>query len=104
MDKIFKALGDKTRLDLLVIISKMPNICLCDLECYFALSNSNLSRHIKELNNADLLEISKKGKWKYYAVSNLGQKLVGLTTECASPDYLSAINTLVTTLKRSNLC
>lgn len=104
MDKIFKALGDKTRLDLLLIIDNLPNICLCDLESCFTLSKSNLSRHLKELNNAGLLDITKKGKWKYYSVSDLGQDLVELTEEWASIDYLTMIGSIVATSKRSTQC
>ncbi len=76
MEKIFKALGDKTRRELLLIISNHSQICLCELESAFNLSTSNLSRHLKELEGAKLLSSEKVGKWKHYKISDLGSKSV----------------------------
>lgn len=78
MEKIFKALGDRTRLEILLLISLNPDICLCHIEECFHLSNSNLSRHLKELENNALLITSKVGKWKHYQISPLGNTLVKL--------------------------
>jgi len=76
MEKIFKALGEKTRCELLLIISEHSQICLCELESAFKLSTSNLSRHLKELEGAKLLSSEKIGKWKHYKVTELGSKSV----------------------------
>lgn len=78
MEKIFKALGERTRLEILLLISLNPDICLCHIEECFNLSNSNLSRHLKELEQAELVMTSKVGKWKHYQINSLGIKLVEL--------------------------
>lgn len=76
MEKIFKALSDTTRLELFLIIHATPNICLCNLEDCFSLSISNLSRHLKELDSVDLISSYKKGKWKYYSVTEYGSGFI----------------------------
>lgn len=78
MEKIFKSLGDRTRLEIIIIISLNPDICLCDIEDYFKLSNSNLSRHLKELEQAGLIKSYKKIRWKHYQLSSTGELLVDL--------------------------
>ena len=76
MEKAFKALSDTTRLDLFLIINSFPEICLCNLEDCFNLSLSNLSRHLKELDSAGLIDYYKKGKLKYYSVTDYGHSFV----------------------------
>jgi DNA-binding transcriptional ArsR family regulator len=76
MEAEFKALSEIVRLDLFLIISKSPEICLCDLEKFFTLSMSNISRHLKELESANLITFYKKGKWKYYLISDRGKVFV----------------------------
>lgn len=76
MEKIFKALGEKNRLEILLIISLNPDICLCHIEDCFELSNSNLSRHLKELEQSGLVTSRKATKWKHYQLSSIGNALV----------------------------
>lgn len=104
MEKVFKALGDKTRLELFLIINEVPKICLCDLEACFALSSSNLSRHLKELHQAELLEINKIGKWKYYRISSFGNEFVKLILSQVDNAYLQSVKETVNKIERSNVC
>ena len=104
MDKLFKVLGDKVRLELFLIINELPEICLCDLELVFSLSSSNLSRHLKELHQADLLEITKVGKWKYYRVSRLGSNFIQLIYQLSKTEDLQSIKNIVNTIERSTTC
>lgn len=78
MEKIFKALGDRTRLETLLLMNQQPQLCLCHLEDFFELSNSNLSRHIKELEQNGLIRFKKQGKWKHYTVTELGTNCIEL--------------------------
>lgn len=76
IETFFKALSDRTRLEILLLIALNPDICLCHIEECFNLSNSNLSRHLKELENANLITAYKVGKWKHYSVSDAGIEFV----------------------------
>ncbi len=104
MDKVFKALSDKTRLELFLIVNELPNVCLCDLETCFSLSNSNLSRHLKELHQANLLEVEKKGKWKYYQISLFGSEFVKLISQQANKSYLQTVKNIINKIERSSIC
>lgn len=104
MEKTFKVLGDKTRMDLLLIIHQIPNICLCHLEQCFSLSTSNLSRHLKELAESNLLTVIKEGKWKYYTVSDYGQNYVELIHKLHNQDELQHIINLSSSLQRDIQC
>lgn len=76
MEKAFRALSETTRLELFLIIHASPDICLCNLEDCFSLSISNLSRHLKELDSALLISSHKKGKWKYYNLTDYGHTFI----------------------------
>ena len=88
MEKIFKAIGDRTRLEILLIIYFNPNICLCHIEDYFDLSNSNLSRHLRELDQAGLVTSYKTTRWKYYQISTTGSYLVETIKKIDSENVL----------------
>jgi ArsR family transcriptional regulator len=104
MEKIFKVLGERTRLEILLLISLNPDICLCHIEECFNLSNSNLSRHLKELEQAGLVMTSKVGKWKHYQISPLGMQLVALIKTLDNENLCSQIANRNTLLNKEPKC
>lgn len=77
-----KALGDETRLNLLLKIAGttcVDGACICDLTPDTNLAQSTVSHHMKLLVDAGLLTRSQKGKWAYFsltpAASNILQAL-----------------------------
>jgi DNA-binding transcriptional ArsR family regulator len=104
LDKIFKALADPTRVTLLSIISKVPKICLCDLQNSFTLSGSTLSRHLKDLHNVNLVEVDKIGKWKYYTITPLGYDIVKIIYQQSDKAYLQSIQNIINNLERNQSC
>lgn len=90
MARMFKALGDPTRLRLLSRITSAPTgeICVCDLTGGdFDVSGPTISHHLKVLREAGLIEGDRRGTWVYYrpVPANLRQlaALLG-TTELAN--------------------
>ncbi|WP_413251084.1 ArsR/SmtB family transcription factor [Sinomonas flava] len=63
-----KALGDPVRLRLMSLIAAHEDgeACVCDLNEAFELSQPTISRHLKILHDAGLLEREKRGVWVYY--------------------------------------
>lgn len=104
MELMFKALSDKTRLELLLIISKMKSVCLCDLENGFDLSNSNLSRHLKELTQNSLLNVNKNGRWKFYSISDHGKKFMPLINSLLDKKNTAEINKKIKKIKEKSNC
>ncbi len=68
--KMFKALGDPTRVRLLSMIAAHPGAeaCVCDLIEPVGLSQSTVSHHMKQLVDAGLVTREQRGKWAFYAL------------------------------------
>jgi ArsR family transcriptional regulator len=61
---LFKALGDRTRLEILRMVSAQDRpLCVCDLVNHFDLSQSTISHHLKTLSDAGVLRMSRRGIW-----------------------------------------
>lgn len=68
--RMFKALGDPTRVRLLSMIAAQPGreACVCDLTEPVGLSQSTVSHHMKQLVDAELVTREQRGKWAYFAI------------------------------------
>jgi ArsR family transcriptional regulator len=76
--KQFKALGDPTRLQLMMAVATGENAeaCVCDLTPDSGLAQSTVSHHLKLLVDAGLLERSQRGKWAFYSLTSAAKKLL----------------------------
>ncbi len=76
---LFKALSDETRLEILGLLAGAgAELCVCDIESHFALSQPTISHHLKILREAGLVTSERRGTWAYYALS---RKTLGLLAE-----------------------
>jgi ArsR family transcriptional regulator len=68
--RMFKALGDPTRVRLLSLIAAHEGgeACICDLTEPVGLSQGTVSHHMKILGDAGLVSRDQRGKWAYYRV------------------------------------
>lgn len=68
--RMFKALGDPTRVRLLSMIAAHAGAeaCVCDLTAPTGLSQPTVSHHMKQLVDAGLVTREQRGKWAYYAL------------------------------------
>jgi ArsR family transcriptional regulator, arsenate/arsenite/antimonite-responsive transcriptional repressor len=78
----FKALADPTRVAIVNRLAAADEVCVCDLNTAFDLSQPTISHHLKVLRDAGLVESSRRGTWAYYrlvpeAVGALRQTLGG---------------------------
>jgi ArsR family transcriptional regulator len=69
--RMFKALGDPTRVKLLSMIAAASDegACACDLTEPVGLSQPTVSHHLKILVEAGLTTREQRGKWAYYRVA-----------------------------------
>jgi ArsR family transcriptional regulator len=68
--KLFKALGDETRLEMLGLLAAAgAELCACDIESHFELSQPTISHHLKILREASLVTSERRGTWVYYMLS-----------------------------------
>ena len=71
MDAIFKALGDPARRDLLDSLRKRDGQSLSDLEQVLAMSRFGVMKHLKVLEEANLIVTRKDGRFKYHYLNVL---------------------------------
>lgn len=71
LGKMFKALGDPTRVKLLSLIAAGAEgeACICDLTGPVGLSQPTVSHHMKQLVDAGLVTREQRGKWAYFSVA-----------------------------------
>ncbi len=74
----FKALGDPTRLALMMAVaqSSTAEACVCDLTPDTGLKQSTVSHHLKILVDAELLTRAQRGKWAYYQLTEIAVTLL----------------------------
>ena len=70
--RVFKALGDPTRVRLLSLIAagEGGEACICDLTEPVGLSQGTVSHHMKLLAEAGLVTREQRGKWAYFALND----------------------------------
>jgi len=68
--EILKALSDETRLEIISLLRHGEELCGCDFEKIFDKSQSTLSRHLKKLLEADLIESRKDGVKVMYKIKD----------------------------------
>ena len=85
--KIFKALADDNRLEILELLISGEK-CGCELLEAPNIGHSTLSHHMRILCEAGLVDACKEGKWMHYSLSAEGSAQVRSLTEryTLSPD------------------
>jgi len=66
---IAKALSDESRLRALISV-KDGELCLCQIIQVLGLSPATVSKHMNTLEQARLVERTRRGKWRYYKLAN----------------------------------
>ena len=65
--KVFKALGDPTRLRIVRLLFERP-LCVCELIFVLKMEQSRISHHLQILREADLVEDKREGRWMIYEI------------------------------------
>lgn len=66
---IFKALSDKTRLRIINLLTHFnQEFCVCEFVDALDEPQYKISKHLKELKYAGLIEEKKIGRWVYYSL------------------------------------
>lgn len=65
-----KALADSKRLKVVDLLS-CGTMCACDILEHFDFTQPTLSHHMKVLEKAGIVRVTKKGLWHYYELTEL---------------------------------
>ncbi|MGH2550162.1 MAG: ArsR/SmtB family transcription factor [Thermomicrobiales bacterium] len=84
---LFKALGDGTRLEVFRLIAGQESgICVCDIVDRFDVSQPTISHHLKVLRDTELITVSRRGNWAFYAANRQTLRLIsGFVAESHVP-------------------
>ncbi len=63
--KVLKAASDPNRLRLLKVL-QLKSMCVCELQYTLELAQSSISKHLKILEEAELVDSKKDGLWVNY--------------------------------------
>jgi ArsR family transcriptional regulator len=88
--RMFKALGDPVRLQLLSRVASHAGgeACVCDLSVGLDLTQPTISHHLRVLRESGLLECERRGTWVYYWV--VPSALAQLSAVLGSTDVTTA--------------
>ena len=67
MAALFKVLGDPSRCRLVAAIMEAGELCVCDLAATVAMSESNVSHHLRVLRSHGLVRARRAGKMVFYS-------------------------------------
>jgi ArsR family transcriptional regulator len=90
--EMFKAMGHPVRVQIVDLLSRFGGqVCVCDIEAHFALSQPTISHHLRVLRQAGLVEAEQRGLWVYYVtapegLARLRRYLSALAHQDASDD------------------
>lgn len=73
--KIFKALSDKNRLRILLILSK-KKLCVCEIQDILGVTVSTVSKHLSILRDIGFIVDEKEGKWVYYSLNTSSKDIL----------------------------
>ena len=68
VSRLFKALGDDTRLRIVALLAH-GELCVCHVQEALSLTQPNASRQLSVLKNAGIVESRRQGTWTYYRLT-----------------------------------
>jgi ArsR family transcriptional regulator, arsenate/arsenite/antimonite-responsive transcriptional repressor len=89
--RLFKALGDDTRLRIVALLSH-GELCVCHIQEALGITQSNASRHLSVLRAAGIVEDRREGTWVYYRL-----------TPPKDPDCARALREIVRTFAKRDV-
>lgn len=67
--QLYKALSEETRLEILALLFRHGDLCVCDVEEVLEISQSKASRHMRYLLAAGLVQDRRDGLWVHYRLA-----------------------------------
>ena len=68
--KVMKALSDPNRVKIIKLLQHKSDMCVCELKSLLHIAQPTVSKHLKILEEAGLVEYRKDGLWVNYSLVN----------------------------------
>jgi len=100
LSNVFKALSDETRLQMLGLLLKEGEMCVCDFVEVLEITQSKASRHLRRLVNVGLLNDRREAIWVYFRTADVPESaqaavlkmLPGILDDPASSNLFVRLN------------
>jgi ArsR family transcriptional regulator, arsenate/arsenite/antimonite-responsive transcriptional repressor len=70
LSQTFKALSEDTRLEILALLFRHGELCVCDVEAVLGVTQSKASRHLRYLLATGLVHGRRDGLWMRYRIAD----------------------------------
>jgi ArsR family transcriptional regulator, arsenate/arsenite/antimonite-responsive transcriptional repressor len=68
---VAKALADPIRVEIVTLLREADgDVCQCELQPLFDITQPTLSHHLKKLADARLVSVERRGRWAYYSIND----------------------------------
>ncbi len=94
-----KAMADKNRLRIVALIRREKALCVCEICDTLGLSQPLVSRHLRQLKTAGVLQSRKEGKWALYEITDTPSALLSAYLEAIKPFEDSLGKTVACSMK-----
>ncbi len=109
---IFKALSDETRLQMLGLLFKAGELCVCDFVEVLGITQSKASRHLRYLVNAGLVLDRREAVWVYFRITDnpdsesgaVLKVLSDITTKNLSTELIENLKKWIERKNKNNSC
>jgi len=69
--ELARVLADPIRVQVIDLLHDADGeVCQCDLQPLFDVSQPTMSHHLKKLHAIGLIEVQRRGKWAYYSIND----------------------------------
>lgn len=96
---LFKALSDPTRLRLVVLLALHGDVCVCVMAEALDEPDFKISRHLRVLRSAGIVETRREGTWMHYRLAEPRTRLEECLQQCFH-DCLNDHETVVADTER----
>ena len=107
--KVMKALSDPSRVKILKIL-QVKGLCVCEIKALLDLAQPTISKHLKLLEDAGLVESHKDKLWVNYQLASgednvyAGTALHNLQGWLADDPEIKSLLAVVPIIDRANIC
>ncbi|MRR38972.1 ArsR family transcriptional regulator [bacterium] len=70
--RVMKALSDPNRVKILKLLQHRPGMCVCEIQALLEIAQPTVSKHLKALEDAGLVDYRKDGLWVNYSLADGG--------------------------------
>jgi len=100
--KIFKALSDKNRLRILLMLTR-KKLCVCEIQEVLGITVSTVSKHLSILRDVGFIVDEKDGKWVNYSLNTASKDLILNQIMLVLPFYLNNDEMMKSDIEKVNI-